>query len=161
MVPVRVHADRAAAVLELEWPDGHVTRYDFETLRWLCPCAYCRGEAGIPGWLDSNPTMTPIQTQLTDLALVGNYALAPTWADGPTPASTRSCGCARTAPALRTRSGASASVPRTASTADLAAWADGPGLIGGTFGHYRRGAFMHHDRARWSPLLDWPVYDRG
>jgi DUF971 family protein len=68
--------------LDLEWPDGHQTRYDFVTLRWLCPCAYCRGEAGIPGWLDSNPTLTSAQTQLTDLALVGNYALQPTWADG-------------------------------------------------------------------------------
>ena len=82
IAPVRIHADRASATLELEWPDGHVTRYDFETLRWLCPCAYCRGEAGIPGWLDSNPTLTPAQTQLTDLALVGTYAVAPTWADG-------------------------------------------------------------------------------
>jgi DUF971 family protein len=82
LVPTRVHADRAASTLELEWPDGHVTRYDFETLRWLCPCAYCRGEAGIPGWLDSNPTLTPAQTQLTDLQLVGNYAIQPTWADG-------------------------------------------------------------------------------
>ena len=66
----------------MEWPDGHVTRYDFETLRWLCPCAYCRGEAGIPGWLDSNPTLTPAQIQLTDVQLVGSYALQPTWADG-------------------------------------------------------------------------------
>jgi DUF971 family protein len=82
IAPVRVHADRATATLELEWPDGHVTRYDFETLRWLCPCAYCRGEAGIPGWLDSNPTLSESQTQLTDLALVGSYALQPTWADG-------------------------------------------------------------------------------
>jgi hypothetical protein len=38
------------------------TRYDFTTLRWLCPCAYCRGEAGIPGWLDSNPTLLDAQT---------------------------------------------------------------------------------------------------
>ena len=82
LVPSRVHADRAASTLELEWPDRHVTVYDFETLRWLCPCAYCRGEAGMPGWLDSNPTLTPAQTQLTDLALVGNYAIQPTWADG-------------------------------------------------------------------------------
>jgi DUF971 family protein len=82
LVPVRIHADRAAATLELEWPDGHRTTYDFVTLRWLCPCAYCRGEAGQPGWLDSNPILTPAQTQLTDLALVGSYALQPTWADG-------------------------------------------------------------------------------
>ncbi len=82
LVPTAVHADRAAQQLELTWPDGHVTRYDFLTLRWLCPCAYCRGEAGIPGWLDSNPTLSPAQTELTDLALVGSYALQPTWADG-------------------------------------------------------------------------------
>jgi DUF971 family protein len=101
MTPVRIHADRAAAVLELEWPDGHLTRYDFETLRWLCPCAYCRGEAGIPGWLDSNPTLTPVQTQLTDLALVGSYALQPTWRMAITlalhvPALARGSPCPRT-----------------------------------------------------------------
>ena len=82
LTPVRIHADRAAATLELEWGDGHRSVYDFVTLRWLCPCAYCRGEAGLPGWLDSNPQLTPAQTQLTDLALVGQYAVQPTWADG-------------------------------------------------------------------------------
>ena len=82
IAPVRVNADRANATLELEWPDGHVTTYDFTTLRWLCPCAYCRGEAGIPGWLDSSPTLSPEQTQLVDLSMVGTYALQPTWADG-------------------------------------------------------------------------------
>lgn len=80
--PVRIHADRAASQLQIEWADGHLTRYDFETLRWLCPCAYCRGEAGIPGWLDSDPTLTPAQMEMTDLVPVGTYAIAPTWADG-------------------------------------------------------------------------------
>ena len=51
-------------------------------LRGLCPCAFCRGEAGLPGWLDSRPTLTPAQTELTDLQLVGQYAVAPTWGDG-------------------------------------------------------------------------------
>jgi len=80
--PARIHADRAARTLEIEWGDGHRTTYDFTTLRWLCPCAYCRGEAGMPGWLDSAPTLTDAQTQLVDLALVGQYAIQPTWADG-------------------------------------------------------------------------------
>ncbi len=80
--PVRIHADRGTARLEIDWGDGHHTEYDFVTLRWLCPCAYCRGEAGQPGWLDSAPTLTAAQTQLTDLQLVGQYAIAPTWADG-------------------------------------------------------------------------------
>jgi DUF971 family protein len=82
LTPTRIHADRPNRVLEIEWADGHLSRYDFTTLRWMCPCAYCRGEAGIPGWLDSVPTLTDDQTTLTDLQLVGSYALAPTWADG-------------------------------------------------------------------------------
>ncbi len=80
--PARIHADRDARLLEIEWGDGHRTEYDFVSLRWLCPCAYCRGEAGLPGWLDSKPTLTPAQTSMTNIQLVGQYALAPTWADG-------------------------------------------------------------------------------
>ena len=81
-VPVRIHADRAARTLEIDWQDGHHTVYDFVPLRWLCPCAYCRGEAGMPGWLDSRPTLTEDQTRLVNLQLVGSYAVAPSWADG-------------------------------------------------------------------------------
>jgi|SRR5690349_4693337 len=80
--PTRIHADRGAGTLEIDWADDHHTVYGFEALRWLCPCAYCRGEAGMPGWLDSAPTLTPQQIQLTDLHLVGNYAVSPHWADG-------------------------------------------------------------------------------
>ena len=80
--PARIHADRAAGTLELVWQDEHVTRYSAHDLRWLCPCAFCRGEAGLPGWLDSSPTLTPEQIRLEDVHLVGNYAIAPTWGDG-------------------------------------------------------------------------------
>jgi DUF971 family protein len=80
--PIRIHADRAAGTLELDWADGHRTAYDSPSLRWLCPCAYCRGEAGLPGWLDSAPTLTSEQTRLVDLQLVGQYAIAPSWGDG-------------------------------------------------------------------------------
>jgi DUF971 family protein len=80
--PLRIDANRAAGTIVIEWADGHPTTFDAVTLRWLCPCAYCRGEAGQPGWLDSNPTLTGEQTRLVDLALVGNYALQPTWGDG-------------------------------------------------------------------------------
>lgn len=82
LTPVRIHADRPNSLLEIEWADGHRSDYDFVTLRWLCPCAYCRGEAGMPGWLDSKPVLTEAQTQLTDLQMVGQYAVCPTWADG-------------------------------------------------------------------------------
>lgn len=80
--PRTIHADREARTLGIEWTDGHATAYDLTALRWLCPCAYCRGEAGMPGWLDSSPTLTAEQTRLVDVQLVGNYALAPSWGDG-------------------------------------------------------------------------------
>jgi len=80
--PTAIHADREARTLAITWADGHSTTYDFLSLRWLCPCAYCRGEAGLPGWLDSAPTLTPEQTRMTDIALVGQYAVQPTWGDG-------------------------------------------------------------------------------
>ena len=77
-----IHADRAAGTVEIGWADGHVSTYTTEALRWLCPCAYCRGEGGLPGWLDSGPALTDDQTRLVDLKLVGRYAVAPTWGDG-------------------------------------------------------------------------------
>jgi DUF971 family protein len=80
--PVRIHADRAAGTLAIEWADGHRTTYDALALRWLCPCAFCRGEAGQPGWLDSRPELTAEQTRLVDVDLVGQYAVAPLWGDG-------------------------------------------------------------------------------
>jgi DUF971 family protein len=82
LAPRTIHADREARTLAIEWGDGHATTYDLTALRWLCPCAYCRGEAGMPGWLDSGPTLTAEQTRLTDLHLIGNYAVAPAWGDG-------------------------------------------------------------------------------
>jgi DUF971 family protein len=81
-IPTRIHADRAARTLEIDWADGHRTAYGFTPLRWLCPCAFCRGEAGLPGWLDSAPTLTDEQTRMVDVHLVGNYAIAPEWGDG-------------------------------------------------------------------------------
>jgi len=80
--PQNIHADRPGRALTIDWADGHRTVYDFTALRWLCPCASCRGEAGEPGWLDSNPTLTDEQVELSDIKLVGHYAVQPFWADG-------------------------------------------------------------------------------
>ena len=80
--PTNIHADRPARTLTIEWADGHTTSYGLTELRWLCPCAFCRGEAGQPGWLDSNPTLGGEQLELADVSLTGNYALQPVWADG-------------------------------------------------------------------------------
>jgi DUF971 family protein len=80
--PTDIHADRPARRLTIEWADGHRSSYDLTSLRWLCPCAFCRGEAGQPGWLDSDPTLSEEQLTLSDVALVGHYAIQPYWADG-------------------------------------------------------------------------------
>src|SRR6185369_3436827 len=77
--PARIHADRTAGTLDIEWQDGHRSSFGAIELRWLCPCAYCRGEAGMPGWLDTSPTLTADQTRLVDVHLVGSYAIAPSW----------------------------------------------------------------------------------
>jgi DUF971 family protein len=80
--PRSIDANREAGLVTIDWEDGHRSEFAAEALRLLCPCAYCQGEGGRPGWLDTNPTLTAVQTQLTGMRLVGQYALAPTWADG-------------------------------------------------------------------------------
>jgi DUF971 family protein len=80
--PVNIRAQREAGLVTIDWADGHVSEFGAEMLRLMCPCAFCQGEAGRPGWLDTNPTLTPVQAQLVDMRLVGSYAIAPTWGDG-------------------------------------------------------------------------------
>jgi DUF971 family protein len=77
---IAVHVDQR--LMRIQWSDGHEGVYDFETLRWQCPCAECRGEGGLPGRLATLDRLTPQQTELVDLRLVGRYGLTPVWADG-------------------------------------------------------------------------------
>jgi DUF971 family protein len=81
-IPTNIKAEREAGRVSIDWADGHHSEYDATALRLRCPCAFCQGEAGRPGWLDTNPTLTAEQTQLVDMRLVGAYAIAPTWGDG-------------------------------------------------------------------------------
>ena len=80
--PTNIKAEREAGRVTFEWADGHQSVFDAFDLRLQCPCAFCQGEAGRPGWLDTNPTLTPVQSQLVNMHLVGSYAIAPTWGDG-------------------------------------------------------------------------------
>ncbi len=80
--PTNINAQREAGRVTVDWADGHHSEFDAVTLRLLCPCAFCQGEAGRPGWLDTNPTLTATQTQLVDMHLIGSYAVGPVWADG-------------------------------------------------------------------------------
>jgi DUF971 family protein len=74
--PLEVRAPRGASVMEIDFEDGHRGLYPHQILRGYCPCAMCQGHQGpirfVPGG----------DTELTDLAEVGDYALRLTWADG-------------------------------------------------------------------------------
>jgi len=82
IMPVDIEANRTQGKLYITWSDGKRSEYDFEHLRWRCPCAACQGEGGIPGMLRFTERLRPEQYRLVSLRLVGNYAIAPEWADG-------------------------------------------------------------------------------
>ncbi len=57
------------------WEGGHRSSYSAEQLRWACPCAECRGEAGAPGRLARIKSLDANELRVQDVALVGQYAL--------------------------------------------------------------------------------------
>jgi DUF971 family protein len=69
-------------VVEIGWEDGGRTRHPGAQLRWACPCAECRGEAGSPGRLDGLAELPEDEVRLTDVSLVGQYALSIGFASG-------------------------------------------------------------------------------
>ena len=67
--------DRARQEMVITWEDGQKSTYTGEKLRWACPCAECRGEAGAPGRLASLNRLSPDELRVKDVALIGQYAL--------------------------------------------------------------------------------------
>ena len=61
--------------MDVVWEDGHRSTYTGEHLRWACPCAECRGEAGAPGRLSRVKSLDPEELRLQDVSLIGQYAL--------------------------------------------------------------------------------------
>ena len=61
--------------MDVDWEDGHHSTYSGEQLRWACPCAECRGEAGAPGRLSRVKNLAPEELRLQDVSLIGQYAL--------------------------------------------------------------------------------------
>ena len=60
--------------MRVDWEDGSVSEYSGEQLRWACPCAECRGEAGAPGRLSRLKTLPEDELRVQDVTLVGQYA---------------------------------------------------------------------------------------
>ena len=69
-------------MLEIAWEDGARTRYRGAQMRWACPCAECRGEGGSTGRLDTLPELSEDEQRMTDVVLVGQYALQIGFASG-------------------------------------------------------------------------------
>lgn len=61
--------------MEITWEDGAHTTHSAERLRWACPCAECRGEAGAPGRLSHVSSLNADELRIRDVTLVGQYAL--------------------------------------------------------------------------------------
>jgi DUF971 family protein len=61
--------------MEITWEDGTQTRYSGDQLRWACPCAECRGEAGMQGRLARVTQLSDAELRISDVKLVGQYAL--------------------------------------------------------------------------------------
>ncbi|HET9782259.1 MAG TPA: DUF971 domain-containing protein [Candidatus Dormibacteraeota bacterium] len=73
--PTNVDVDRTQQVMEITWEDGSKSTYTADQLRWACPCAECRGEAGMPGRLSRVKTLSDSELRIRDVTLVGQYAL--------------------------------------------------------------------------------------
>ena len=61
--------------MAITWEDGTHSTYTGEQLRWACPCAECRGEAGMQGRLARVKTLSEQELRIRDVTLVGQYAL--------------------------------------------------------------------------------------
>ncbi len=71
--------------IEIDWRDGHHSRYELKYLRENCPCASCTGAHGTTPYKEQ--AQNPLQMykpvlKIQDLEPVGNYALRLVWSDG-------------------------------------------------------------------------------
>jgi len=80
--PTDIEMDSGGRRMRFVWADGRRSDYDWEYLRWRCPCATCSGEGEFAGELQSRTELRPDETEMVDLELVGRYAVKPTWRNG-------------------------------------------------------------------------------
>jgi DUF971 family protein len=82
--PVDYHLDEARHLLVIRWRDGHESRYPFDDLRQVCPCADCRTAEKPQGGLKvlTGPVVRRGEIRIVEISPVGRYALSFTWSDG-------------------------------------------------------------------------------
>jgi DUF971 family protein len=65
--------------LRITWADGRVCEYAAATLRRVCPCAQCVNEW--TGERTLKPGAIADEVEISDLSIVGRYALNFRWSD--------------------------------------------------------------------------------
>jgi len=81
LIPTNIQA--IGSELAIAWSDGTESYVPLEALRRGCPCAACGGEPDVLGRvIRPEVTYTSQSFDLRGFAVVGGYALQPSWADG-------------------------------------------------------------------------------
>ncbi len=78
--PADIKLKRAEGILEISWRDERPRRYDVRQLRCACACAGCVDEMTGVRTLDFDSV--PDNIGITNIALVGNYAVKLSFSDG-------------------------------------------------------------------------------
>jgi len=77
-LPVAMRNYNADGMLEIDWSDGHHSRYSHEWLRVQCPCADCRGHTPEQAKIITGKE----QVRIGGIEPVGNYAFRISFDDG-------------------------------------------------------------------------------
>jgi ATP-binding protein involved in chromosome partitioning len=78
--PQDIKTRRAEGTIEIRWADDDLRVYSAREVRWACPCAACVDERTGQRTLDPD-TIAP-DVSVTQMELVGHYAVKFVWSDG-------------------------------------------------------------------------------
>jgi DUF971 family protein len=89
--PARVRVEKTTGTgMEIDWKDGHQSKWNFTWLRDACPCATCHEERGATGRKPGEPKPQPggllpmykAPARPESASPVGRYAISFRWNDG-------------------------------------------------------------------------------
>jgi len=78
LTPLAVRSSQDA--IQIDWADGHPSRYNPRDVRLACRCAACVDEVTHQPILQ--PERVPLNVKPKAIEVVGNYALQIYWTDG-------------------------------------------------------------------------------
>lgn len=78
--PQDIKARRAEGTIAIRWTDDDLRVYSARDVRCACPCAACVDERTGQRTLD--PDSIPPDVSVTQMELVGHYAVQFVWSDG-------------------------------------------------------------------------------